>query len=315
MNCYIWPAFFKQVMIKELARKLLPSTARQKVSALYHEQKLFKAARVLAQAKGMSEVLDEKTFDTLMAAYPVGERMSYDNDSVKHRGDERANEMMEVMNRYGKGGFSDVLELGSGEGMVCAALQQNGFKATAIEYREDDFDSRAKTAGVSLLKMDAANLTFEDESFDFVFSYNCYEHFPSPEKVFQESLRVLRKGGLMSVRFAPLYHSPFGAHAYNIIGIPYCQFLFDKMFLNKWIAENSAEKLVIDDTLNRWHINQFRELFKKQFSDKAVVHSYEEFRLPHFADLIIQHPLCFKNKITSVDDLVVSEIHAVIEKK
>lgn len=113
MNCYIWPAFFKQVMIKELARKLLPSTARQKVSALYHEQKLFKAARVLAQAKGMSEVLDEKTFDTLMAAYPVGERMSYDNDSVKNRGDERANEMMEVMNRYGKGGFSDVLELGS----------------------------------------------------------------------------------------------------------------------------------------------------------------------------------------------------------
>ena len=80
-------------MIKELARKLLPSTARQKVSALYHEQKLFKAARVLAQAKGMSEVLDEKTFDTLMAAYPVGERMSYDNDSVKNRGDERANEM------------------------------------------------------------------------------------------------------------------------------------------------------------------------------------------------------------------------------
>lgn len=302
-------------MINELAKKIIPSAARKKMSALYYEQKLFKAARVMSQSKGVSEVLSEKEFDAFREAYPVGERMHYDNESVRQRGEERANAMNEVMNSYGDTNFSKVLELGAGEGMVCTALQKKGFQTTAIEYRTDDFDKRAADAGVNLLKMDAADLSFEDESFDFVFSYNCYEHFPEPEKVFSESLRVLRKGGLMSIRFAPLYHSPFGAHAYNIIGIPYCQFLFDKMFLNRWIEENSSEKLIIDDTLNRWHVNQFRHLFKKQFSDIASLRSYEEFRLPHFVDLIINHPLCFKNKVTSVDDLVVSEIHLVIEKK
>jgi SAM-dependent methyltransferase len=301
-------------MISNLARKLLPNGAKEKLSEFYYEQKLFKAARTLANMRGLSGVLDEKTFYRLLKQYPVGERMQYDDTSVLQRGQERADDMLSMMHQYGVGNFNSVLELGAGEAMVSTQLQNAGKKVTAIEYRNDDFDARAKNAGVELLKMDAAALSFEDNSFDFVFSYNCYEHFPKPDAVFSESLRVLRKGGLMSIRFAPLYHSPWGAHAYNIIGIPYCQFLFDKTFLNHYFATKNSEKFIMDDTLNRWHVDKFRKLWNQEFKDKVKVKFYKEFRAPYFLDLVIDHPSCFKNKITSLDDLVVNEIHAVFEK-
>jgi ubiquinone/menaquinone biosynthesis C-methylase UbiE len=302
-------------MISNLARKLLPNGAKEKLSEFYYEQKLFKAARTLANARGLpGGVLDEKAFYRLLKQYPVGQPMQYDDASVLQRGQERAVDMLASMQNHGTGTYTDVLELGAGEAMVSAQLQQAGKKVTAIEFRDDDFDLRAEDAGVALLKMDAAALSFDDNSFDFVFSYNCFEHFPKPDVVFSESLRVLRKGGLMSIRFAPLYHSPWGAHAYNIIGIPYCQFLFDKTFLNHYFSTRSSEKFIMDATLNRWHVDKFRKIWNLAFKDRVKVRYYKEFRAPFFLDLVIDHPGCFKNKITTLDDLVVSEIHAVFEK-
>jgi ubiquinone/menaquinone biosynthesis C-methylase UbiE len=302
-------------MFSDIARKLLPAVARQKVADFYYEQKLFKAARALSLVRGSAITLGSREFDAMIKEFPVGERVSYSYDAVLQRSEQRAEEMITVMQSYTRLPLMKTLELGAGEGMVSACLQRMGKQATAIEIRDDAFDQRAVEAGVQLHKMDASALEFDDRSFDFVFSYNCFEHFPDPEKVFRESLRVLKPGGLMSVRFAPLYHSPFGAHAYNIMGIPYCQFLFDKAFLNEWIDANSEEKLVIDFSLNKWHVDDFRKLFKQKFWQECSVMSYKEFRLPAFLDLVIQYPGCFKNKISSMDDLIVSEIHAVFQKR
>ncbi len=302
-------------MITELAKKILPDGAKQGLSKIYYEQKIFKAARSISRSEKGPEHLTEKLFYEYLEKFPVGERMLYTDDAVLTRGNDRAQTVLATAAKHHQGNYIDFLELGAGEGMVSAALQLAGKNATAIEYRSDDFDKRAKNADVNLLKMDAADLSFDDESFDVVFSYNCYEHFPMPGKVFSESLRVLRKGGLMFIQFAPLYYSPWGAHAYNIIGIPYCHYLFDKRFMNSYIAENTNEKFVFDETLNRWHVNQFRELWHKKFSAQVLVKEYNEIKAPFFLDLVIQHPSCFKNKITSMDDLLVNEIFAVFQKK
>ncbi|MES1221327.1 MAG: methyltransferase domain-containing protein, partial [Bacteroidota bacterium] len=42
---------------------------------------------------------------------------------------------------------------------------------------------------------DAQALPFDDESFDYVFSFECLEHVPSPQKMLDEIFRVLKKGG------------------------------------------------------------------------------------------------------------------------
>ena len=80
--------------------------------------------------------------------------------------------------------------------------------------------------------MDAANMQFEDETFDFVFSYDAFEHFASPENVLLEAIRVVRKRGYIYLEFGPLYYSPYGEHAYRSITVPYCQFLFPLPRLN-----------------------------------------------------------------------------------
>lgn len=303
-------------MIADLARKILPEEARQGLSRLYYEQKIFKAARALSRAKKGVHVLPEELFYEYLKKFPAKESpMQYDNDAVLQRGKERAAAVLASATEHGHGNLTNFLELGAGDGMVSTCLQQAEKSTSAIEFRLDDFDARAKQAGVQLFKMDAADLKFDDESFDMVFSYNCYEHFPQPDKVFSESLRVLRKGGLMLIHFAPLYFSPWGAHAYNVIGIPYCHLMFDKDFINKYAAENCTEKFIMDEALNRWHLNQFRDVWSHKFKNQLAVKEYNEIKAPFFLDLVIDHPSCFKNKITSMDDLLVGEIFAVFEKK
>lgn len=75
------------------------------------------------------------------------------------------------------------------------------------------------------------------------------------------------------------------------------------------------DKFSIDATLNRWHIDQFRKLFKQTFQNKCKISYYKESHSPYFLDLVIKHPQCFKNKIMSMDDLIISEIKAVFVKQ
>lgn len=71
--------------------------------------------------------------------------------------------------------------------MVCCILQRMGKKTTALDKESRFFDKRALCEDVKFLKMDAAHLQFEDESFDFVFSYDSFEHFANPGAALQEA--------------------------------------------------------------------------------------------------------------------------------
>jgi len=47
--------------------------------------------------------------------------------------------------------------------------------------------------------MNAEKTTFEDESFDAVFSYHSMHDMPNPDKVIMEMFRVCKKGGLVVI--------------------------------------------------------------------------------------------------------------------
>ena len=63
----------------------------------------------------------------------------------------------------------------------------------------------------AVVAMDAAAMTFPDDSFNCVFSTSCFEHLSEPGDVIRQVARVLRPGGLAHVD-VHLYTSDSGCH-------------------------------------------------------------------------------------------------------
>jgi len=87
-----------------------------------------------------------------------------------------------------------ILVVGCGGGIEAAVL---GLllkaQVTGIDVATN-FDERAARIA-NLQYGDATNMDFDDESFDFVFSFHALEHIPDYRKALSEMRRVLRPGG------------------------------------------------------------------------------------------------------------------------
>jgi SAM-dependent methyltransferase len=204
------------------------------------------------------------------------------------------------------------LELGCWDGMVSHSLHRRGKETTAIDNREEGFDERARQVGVHLIKMDAARLLFENASFDFIFSYDSFEHFLVPAMVLKEAVRVLRPGGGIYLEFGPLYFSPYGLHAYQSITVPYCQFLFPTPMLTDFVAQKGLEPIDFDQ-VNGWSLEKFRALWANNASSLKCLKSHETLDLAHM-NLIRAYPSCFRNKSDFFENFTVAHIQILFRK-
>jgi phosphatidylethanolamine/phosphatidyl-N-methylethanolamine N-methyltransferase len=93
-----------------------------------------------------------------------------------------------------------VLEVGVGTG-INASLYPRTCQVTGIDLsgsmlgKARERVARERLTNVRLLEMDAANMTFADESFDIVYAPYLISVVPDPVRVAQEMRRVCRKGG------------------------------------------------------------------------------------------------------------------------
>lgn len=71
-----------------------------------------------------------------------------------------------------------------------------------IQYFSIDLNPERYKSIPNVIKMDATNLEFEDESFDIIISNHVLEHIPDDRKVLQEMYRVLKKGGVVFISVA-----------------------------------------------------------------------------------------------------------------
>ena len=95
-----------------------------------------------------------------------------------------------------------VLEVGTGKGCFALTLAQAGHSVVNIDIsREDQAIAKLnlqyfKVDGLVDLRIESAeSLSFEDESFDMIFSVNTIHHLDNPLKVVDELLRVIKPGG------------------------------------------------------------------------------------------------------------------------
>lgn len=74
---------------------------------------------------------------------------------------------------------------------------------------------------------DASHLDFENDFFDIIIMNDSMEHVSEPEKVLEESFRVLKDTGRIYINFCPYCH-PYGAHLSDMIGIPWVHMFFSE---------------------------------------------------------------------------------------
>jgi ubiquinone/menaquinone biosynthesis C-methylase UbiE len=196
--------------------------------------------------------------------------------------------------------------------MASWGLCRIGKIATAIDNRDAGFDQRASFEGLSLIQMDAADLQLKDESFDFVFSYDTFEHFSSPEDVLREAIRVVRSGGYIYLEFGPLYYSPYGEHAYRSITVPYCQFLWPKKLLNDFCEQKGLDPIDFRH-VNGWSLERYRKLWSKYSHTLKRVRYNERFNLSHLS-LIRRFPSCFKSKSKHFERFIVAGMIVLFQK-
>jgi len=150
------------------------------------------------------------------------------------------------------------LEIGVGQGFNLINSLKDNYNIVGIEPGNSlGFVGRYQLA-IDLMKANgiqdpesklfqavAEDLPFEDKSFDFVFSIAVLEHVNDIEKVFIESDRVLKDGGIMYMNI-PNYNSFFEGH-YGMFWIPYI--LMSKRIAKLYVKLRGKDASYIDELI------------------------------------------------------------------
>jgi ubiquinone/menaquinone biosynthesis C-methylase UbiE len=106
-----------------------------------------------------------------------------------------------------------VLEVGAGTGRDSFNLIPYGAEIYLLDYAESSLKIIRKLAldnkyEVNIISGNALKLPFKDESFDIVFHQGLLEHFRKPEadKLVDENIRVLKRGGFLLIDVPQRYH-------------------------------------------------------------------------------------------------------------
>jgi len=299
--------------LKALARATLPqpllSAGSRSYRSLRYTASTPRAKRRFARAQDAPEWLSPAALEELHARYEVRLGYGYDPDTLERRGRERAQQIAGLVGDTPQA--REFLELGCADGMTGAALSEQGRRVSGVDM-DDSLDQRAVRAGVDFVEADAARLPLQDESFDVVYSYNTFEHVAQPDAALSEATRVLRPGGRLYLDFGPLYFSPFGLHAYDVISVPYCQLLFAPETLTDFLDRHGHPPL--SDYVNGWSIERWRTLWRT-YENRLDRLDYMEQRDLTGLGLISSYPSCFRGKTESFENLMVSHLRALFSKR
>lgn len=116
---------------------------------------------------------------------------NYPNDSP-------FSDIMELTELKGK----KVLEIGCGIGSHSSILANHASELIAIDITQKAVDATKKRFELSnvknslVIKVDAENMPFENNEFDFIWSWGCIHHSANTNKIVSEIKRVLKPNGM-----------------------------------------------------------------------------------------------------------------------
>lgn len=177
-----------------------------------------------------------------------------------------------------------------------------------------------------LLYMNAENLSFIDQGFDFVVSMSTFEHIGNVAKALVEIDRVLKPGGKALVSFEPLWTCAYGHHLHHLGDVarvvpPWAHLVWGRERMRAHLASelpadapHDADELLglmFDDIfINRLGIDRMRDTFLQ-----GPMHI--EWMLPMMHERIDHPMLTTAQNVTglSVDDLHTKGLSVLLSKK
>ncbi len=118
--------------------------------------------------------------------------------SLIYRLNRRAKEVITTINEYCSEKPHNVLELGAADGLLLSIIKKSFplARCVGIEYSTElaRANNRSQT---TIVQGDVNFLPIPDNSFDIVIAAAVIEHLPEPDRMLRESIRVLRKNGLL----------------------------------------------------------------------------------------------------------------------
>jgi len=266
--------------------------------------------RIVSKTQPPQTSKPEKDFQKLLRLVKKIPQYSYSPDATWRRGLRRAVRLIQINHRVPQ---SRVLEVGCGDGMTAVLLHSYGYEVYGVDM-EDWRDPRASHIPFYQSKVEEG-LPFEADSFDFIYSYNTFEHLTDPRVALSELIRVCRPGGKIYLDFGPLYASAWGLHVYRTLPIPYAQFLFSEPFLKAKLQERGIIDLGRERSelqpLNRWRLRQFRELFE---TSSCAIRFWQILWNSRWLSVVWRYPEAFQGRGLTFDDLVSMTIRVLLEK-
>ena len=114
----------------------------------------------------------------------------------------------EILDLYAEKKVKRILDLGSGDGTHLSFLSQLGFEVVGIEISDEGIKKTMERIKGNQFKINVLQrdiflpLPFDSNFFDAVFSFQALNHntLPNILNLFEEINRVLKKGGIFSVK-------------------------------------------------------------------------------------------------------------------
>ena len=94
---------------------------------------------------------------------------------------------------------SSLLELGPARGDFLVEFLKENFKISAVDI-SDYVKELCPNIDFKNANLESEKIPFDDNSFDIVYTKSFVEHFYHPEKIFKEIFRVLKPGGVFTMR-------------------------------------------------------------------------------------------------------------------
>ena len=154
-----------------------------------------------------------------------------------------------------------ILEIGFGNGFFLRECQNKGMDSYGVEILQGYINHAKKlNPNIKALISNSKKLPFESELFDFVVSFQVLEHVQSTKDFIDESIRVLKPGGI-AYHVVPNYHSFYEGHL-NLLWLPFLNKRTGKFYVRMF-----GKNVSYFETLNLVKYFELKKMLKEYESE------------------------------------------------